>query len=167
MSVQALRQPSPTPGPTHSPPPPHSPQEACSHNDGERCKVVAMHADKMTVPTQGSDCHRTSSAACILPVDSEGERARAWRPSAVEGDNKASDASEARGGVSVYDFLLTAPRTPGRHRSRPGSCGGKVRDPPPVKSSSRGIKPARVRGHVAGPGGAYMASGPRRRRSRT
>ena len=37
---------------THTP---HESQEVCSHNKGERCKVVAVHAVKMTVPTQGSE----------------------------------------------------------------------------------------------------------------
>ena len=153
--------------PPHSPPPPHGPQEACSHNDGERCKG-------------GSDARRQddrTDARFRLPSyikrglhtscgqrGGEGEGVETERS---RGRQQSERRERGEGGCECLRLLLTAPRTPSRHRSRPGSRGGKVRDPPPVKSSSRGIKPARVRGHVAGPGGAYMASGPRRRRSRT
>ena len=77
-----------------------------------------------------------------------------WRE---RGDSEASERSERakrarRGGVRALLFSWpTAPRSPGRRRSLPGSCGGKVWDPPPVNIVL--WDRARVcKGHVAGPG---------------
>ena len=100
---------------------------------------------------------RTPSAACILPANREGKGAGTWGPWRKRGDSEASERSERarrarRGGVRALLFSWpTAPRSPGRRRSLPSSCGGKVWDPPPVNIVL--WDRARVcKGHVAGPG---------------
>ncbi len=76
----------------HPPPPhtrPHRKYAVIIKASGAR--LVAMHAVKMTVPTQGSVRTTTPSVACTLPVNREGRGARAWGPWRSRGDVRWGD----------------------------------------------------------------------------
>jgi hypothetical protein len=74
-----------------------------------------------------------------------------WRE---RGDSDASERIErGEGGWVHYSFMADGAQNPRPATVLPGSCGGKVWDLPPVKIVLSGMKPARVKGHVAGPGG--------------
>ena len=127
---------------THTP---HESQEVCSHNKGERCKVVAVHAVKMTVPTQGSEVPSYIKRGLHTSCEPRGwGRARgSQRGRAAE---KAGGRERARGHKRAC--TQNAHTRSGAHPDRgltlragrvTRADGGGVRDLPPVKRRPRPV----------------------------
>jgi hypothetical protein len=87
--------PQPRSTPPHLPPPTEH-RECAVIIKASGARLVAMHAVKMTVPTQGSVRTTTPSVACTLPVNREGRGARAWGPWRSRGDVSWGDRAPAR-----------------------------------------------------------------------
>ena len=81
--------------PPHLPPPTEH-RECAVIIKASGARLVAMHAVKMTVPTQGSVRTTTPSVACTLPVNRKGRGARAWGPWRSRGDVRWGDRAPAR-----------------------------------------------------------------------
>ena len=81
--------------PPHLPPPTEH-RECAVIIKASGARLVAMHAVKMTVPTQGSVRTTTPSVACTLPVNREGRGARAWGPWRSRGNVRWGDRAPAR-----------------------------------------------------------------------